>query len=264
MIDERDEQIHQFHEQMAGTVEKWIKKTGGLDQYRTVLLDYVLKGKELDQTILTEKQLAEVQGLQKSWTEKGVLIQDYQTQIGVLENIVKLLGRRQDAQFDKWDSIADPKNQVTIPIGDPVQASAEGIDKACELYFQLLPKYEHQLRIANNAQTLAKKETRKEIQNGLAKDVLGIVSGIINPLQDKRARIDCLLEKQNTSQTHEVYEILKTMSGSASAIDRKLTEEIAFYKYALNGGLQTALQADGNVSYGKLKVDLHQELAIPL
>ena len=53
------------------------------------------------------------------------------------------------------------------------------------------------------------------------------------------------------------------MSGSASAIDRKLTEEIAFYKYALNGGLQTALQADGNVSYGRSKVDLHQELASP-
>jgi hypothetical protein len=261
MIDERDEQIHQIHEQMAKTVERWIESEGPL-QNRQTILDYVLKGDEL-QADLTEKQLAAVQGLKQSWTEKGKLIEDYQAQIDILENIVKLFSRRQDAQFDEWDTLADPKNQVSFPIGDPVQASSEGIDKACELYFQLLPKYEEQLRIAGNGQTLAIEGIRKKVQKELAKDVWELYRELLTPFKIDEQPFLAYLKNEDAAQAHDVYETLNTMSTSPSGINRKLTEEVAFYKYALNGGLDNALQADGNVSYGRSKIDPSQELAIP-
>lgn len=255
MIDERDELIHQFNQEMIATIDKWIQKSGTTQ--REAVIDYVLKGKEFE----FKENMAEIKGFRQVWTEKEKLIFDYQVQITVLENILNLLNHRQDAQFDEWDSIADPKNQVSFPIGDPVEASPEGVDKACELYFQLLPKYEPQLRIENNAQTLVKEETIEQVRNGLAKNVWGLYRELLHSM--KEDAFISFLKNEDSAPAHEVYETLKTMSLSESAIDRKLSEEIAFYKYALNGGLQTAWQADGNVSYGRSKIDLGQELAIP-
>ncbi len=258
MMDERDELIYQIKEKAINRFNEWLEFHPELHGLREHIKNYILLNDDKLPDNIESNLGAVIEGYKLDFLSRQGLIRDYEQQIDLLGKILNRLEQRQEALFDEFDTIADPKNVLSFPIGESIPVDQTGIEIVCKLYFEMLTRFERQLQIASDGHTMLHREELDAVRKGLRDELWDKYQSNF-PAQ--REVFDDYLQNKDTPQTQEFVKYLANMR--ESRLGRVLSDQIAFWKYALSKGLPTALSAAGHVGYERSRKEKDFEIVLP-
>jgi hypothetical protein len=190
-------------------------------------------------------------------------IQEYVKEQELIIAIMKRVDDKMDILYDEFDTIFDPRNRLALPVGAPRKANTIGVREACNLYFEILPKFENQLNICDGGQTLiAGTSGMEEIKQKIVDDLWNRFNS--DCPKNHEGFNDYILNKSTDGAKAFSKELRRYRTKDATVSQKRTTEEIAFYRYALSPqGLDQVFNVKAHVRYGLSKIDPYQKIAIP-